>query len=403
MSARKAAYGIVILGWLLALGCSSEDGEGDGAASLPGDGAGGDPVTSGGDSNELSGGAPSAGTGGSPGSGGGLSPGVGGATSPTGGASNGVGGSADGNGGSPSPDTGCGSHKWACFPMPNIPTSGLPNPASYQDRGDGTIYDEVTGLLWEAEPPASEGSWDDALNYCESLSLGGMDDWRLPTRIEITTVLDYSRPGWSSEAFSSAAGGFHRSASDWILTINQQGAGAGTDFAWAFNMSDGIVSNAYSKVSGARYRCVRSGGSGEGPSEPAVEPENHYTSIEDDQVLDNYTGLTWQSADSDEVDHAGAVAYCEALDLGGHEWRLPSIRELATLVDEAKVAPSINEIYFPETKYGSRSNNWYWASDEDALSDAHWALNFDDGFTGTNKGAEGSWNHFTGGYARCVR
>jgi hypothetical protein len=286
--------------------------------------------------------------------------------------------------------------------MPSPSSSGLPHPASYTDGGDGTVLDHVTGLRWEGEPPSAAGSWDDAISYCDGLSLGGFDDWRLPTRIEVTSVLDYSEPGWSSEAFSSAAGGFHRTSSDWILTINQQGAGAGKDFAWAFNMGDGIVSNAYSKVSDARYRCVRSDGAGEEPSQAAVEPPNHYTLVEGD-VRDNYTGLIWEAGDSDSVDHAGALSYCANLALGGHSWRLPTIRELATLVDEAEVAPSINVTYFPDTKYGSRSNNWYWASDEDALSDAAWALNFDDGFTGTNKGASGSWNAFTAGYARCVR
>ena len=287
--------------------------------------------------------------------------------------------------------------------MPNPEGSHLPNPSSYTDEGGGTVSDNVTGLTWEASPPSTQGTWEDALSYCDGLSLGGFEDWRLPTRIEMTSVLDYSQPGWSNDAFSGASGGFHRTSSDWILTINQQGAGSGTDFAWAFNMSDGIVSNAYSKASDARYRCVRSSGTGEGPSEAALEPPNHYSSVAAGEVRDNYTGLIWQAAGSDEVDHEGALAYCAVLDLGGNSWRLPSIRELATLVDEAKVAPSINEDFFSDTKYGSRSNNWYWASDEDALSDAAWALNFDDGFTGTNKGAEGAWNYFTAGFARCVR
>jgi hypothetical protein len=287
--------------------------------------------------------------------------------------------------------------------MPNAAGSGLSNEASYTDLGDGTVQDEVTGLIWERDPPGDSGTWDAALAYCDGLELGGKGDWRLPTRIEITSVLDYAKPGWVEAAFPGAPGAFHRSASDWILTIDQIGAGAGTDFAWAFNMSDGIVSNAYSKASDARYRCVRSEGTGEGPSEPAVQPPNQYTAAAEGEVRDNYTGLVWEAGDSDEVDHEGALDYCADLDLGGHAWRLPSIRELATLVDEAKVGPAIDESVFPDTKYGSRSNNWYWAADADAQSDAHWALNFDDGFTGTNKGQSGSWNYFTGGFARCVR
>ena len=198
---------------------------------------------------------------------------------------------------------------------------------------------------------------------------------------------------------------FHKTSSDWILTIRQAGAGAGKDFAWAFNMSDGIVSNAYSKATAAALRCVRGGGEGEDPSEPAVAPPNQYDVISDDEVKDNYTNLIWQRRDSDALlTWEQAVQYCASLDLGQNTWRLPSIREISTLVDEALVAPAINRNMFPDTKYGARSENWYWASHQAVGREpAAWALNFDDGFTGFNIGAEGAWNYWTRGYARCVR
>jgi hypothetical protein len=100
---------------------------------------------------------------------------------------------------------------------------------------------------------------------------------------------------------------------------------------------------------------------------------------------------------------ADAKTYCAGLTTGGHAWRLPSIRELATLVDEAQVAPAINRTMFPSTKYGSKSNNWYWSSHQAAGMTAAWAINFDDGFTGFNAGASGAWNYFTGAWVRCVR
>lgn len=411
-SLRKA--GALFFAGFLSVSCGNSGGNEDEGGDLK---SGGTDQNSGG-ALGASGGGLLAGTGGDvagSGASGGQTSGSSGGTSPSGGGSNNGGsntggaltaaggGDGSGTGGSSPEDLDCGSHKWACWPMPNPESSGLPRPASYLPGGDGTVTDEVTGLLWEASPPSTDGTWEDALAYCDGLSLGGYEDWRLPTRIEVTSVLDYSRPGWSADAFSAATGGFHRTSSDWILTINQMGAGAGKDFAWAFNMSDGIVSNAYSKASAARYRCVRSDGEGEAPSEPAREPANHYTSLSSGEVRDNYTGLIWQAGESGALDHAAALTYCTSLELGGNSWRLPSMRELATLVDEAKVAPAINEEYFPGTKYGARSNNWYWSSDEDALSSAAWALNFDDGFTGTNKGAEGAWNYFTSGFARCVR
>jgi len=60
---------------------------------------------------------------------------------------------------------------------------------------------------------------------------------------------------------------------------------------------------------------------------------------------------------------------------------------------------------FPNTKYGSPSINWYWASHSAAgNASAAWAINFDDGFTGFNAGATSTdWNYFPTAWTRCVR
>jgi hypothetical protein len=237
------------------------------------------------------------------------------------------------------------------------------------------------------------------------LSLGGNSDWRVPTRVETESIMDWTRSPAIDAAFT-AVSGFHKTGSDWILTIRQAGAGSGTDFAWAFNFGDGIVSNAYSAATAARVRCVRGNGTGEAFADPAVAPPNQYTVISTDEVQDNYTGLIWQRTGnaSGLISWDQAVTYCSGLTIGGNTWRLPSVRELATLVDEAQVAPAINRTMFPSTQYGARSNNWYWASHAERNSTtAWWGLNFDDGFTGFNAGASGAWNYWTVAYAKCVR
>lgn len=298
----------------------------------------------------------------------------------------------------------CGSHKWACWPMPNPIGSGLPNEAVYTDNGD-SVTDDLTCLEWQKAAPAETFDWTEALAYCEGLSLNGADDWRLPTRIELTSIVDFTKsPAVDRTVFPDASGGFHKTASDWILTIRQQGAGAGTDFAWAFNLSDGIVSNAYSKANAASLRCVRGGGSGEGPSEPAVALPSHYSEVGSGEVEDNYTGLVWQVGNSEEtMPFAEAAGYCSALDLNGHSWRLPSIREAATLVDEARVAPAIDIDVFPDTESGR--GVYYWTSHVAVgrAETAGWGINFDDGFTGFNAGAADAWNYFPTAWVRCVR
>jgi hypothetical protein len=290
--------------------------------------------------------------------------------------------------------------------MPNPPGSGLPNPAHYTDLGDGTVRDDVTCLVWQKTVSASSYTVAAGRTYCASLGTG----WRLATRIELSSIDDFTQTGAKTDpALPGTPRAFYKSGSEWVLTTKQIGAGAGTDFGWAFNFSDGIVSNARSGATADRVRCVRGGGDGDldaAPGALAVAPPNQYTALATGEVQDNYTGLIWQqNYSAATMAWAGAANYCATLGLNGHTWRVPSIRELATLVDEAQVAPAINRTMFPNTKYGSKSNNWYWASALAAgQSTAAWAINFDDGFTGFNAGtATTDWNYFTAAWVRCVR
>jgi len=72
----------------------------------------------------------------------------------------------------------------------------------FVDNGDGTITDRATGLIWMQDDNGVGVLWQDALNYCETLSLGRADDWRLPNIKELHSVVDYSR---SPDATGSAA------------------------------------------------------------------------------------------------------------------------------------------------------------------------------------------------------
>lgn len=72
----------------------------------------------------------------------------------------------------------------------------------FVDNGDETITDNATGLTWTQNDSGQTLDWDGALNYCESLSLGGSDDWRLPNIKELHSLVDYSR---SPDTTDSAA------------------------------------------------------------------------------------------------------------------------------------------------------------------------------------------------------
>ncbi|KAA3663344.1 MAG: DUF1566 domain-containing protein [Chloroflexi bacterium] len=61
------------------------------------------------------------------------------------------------------------------------------------DNGNGTISDSATGLMWQQNDSGSGKIWSDALTYCETLSIGGHDDWRLPNAKALQSIVDYGR------------------------------------------------------------------------------------------------------------------------------------------------------------------------------------------------------------------
>jgi alpha-tubulin suppressor-like RCC1 family protein len=95
----------------------------------------------------------------------------------------------------------CLNPRWAEWPMPNGPAdvdAGAPNPATYVDNKDGTVTDSVTGLMWQQAVDPGTFSQPGAVEYCQTLTLAGHSDWRLPWRIELVSLLDYGRSGPST-------------------------------------------------------------------------------------------------------------------------------------------------------------------------------------------------------------
>jgi hypothetical protein len=75
---------------------------------------------------------------------------------------------------------------------------------SYKDNGDGTITDNVTGLMWEKlsqdgsiHDVNSTYAWSDAFDVkiaeLNTADFAGHDDWRLPNRRELESLVDADR------------------------------------------------------------------------------------------------------------------------------------------------------------------------------------------------------------------
>ncbi|BCS88672.1 protein kinase domain-containing protein [Pseudodesulfovibrio sediminis] len=61
----------------------------------------------------------------------------------------------------------------------------------FRKRGDGTVFDSATGLVWEQDGARYPLTWDRACAYVARFNRhahGGRTDWRLPTVDELTTL-----------------------------------------------------------------------------------------------------------------------------------------------------------------------------------------------------------------------
>lgn len=219
--------------------------------------------------------------------------------------------------------------------MPNAPLPGLPNPSSYDTGTPGVVVDRVTGLMWQRTLPNTFLTFRDAAKQCDGLTLAGHRDWRLPSRIELVSLIDTRRtqPSIDVDAFPGTP-------SDWFWTSSV--AADDPNAAWYVYFYFG-----YPKTDemGGRFsvRCVRS-------TRPARAALPRYQVTTRD-VLDVATGLRWQRAVAPKAaSFEAARDYCRRVDVGGkRRWRVPTLGELLTLIDERAPSPMIDPTAFPDT------------------------------------------------------
>ena len=82
------------------------------------------------------------------------------------------------------------------------------NVMSYTDNGDGTVTDNVTGLMWQKVDDNTLYNWYEAsgtvdatsnpggvADACGALTTGGHSDWRLPMKKELVSLVHYGLSG----------------------------------------------------------------------------------------------------------------------------------------------------------------------------------------------------------------
>ena len=264
------------------------------------------------------------------------------------------------SGGSPAESAG--------WPMPNPESAGLANPQRYSPRDDGAVLDEVTGLMWQRSVDVGPGEgggfvWPAAVSHCDALSLAGFEDWRLPTRLELVSLVDFTR---SEPAIDPVA--FPDTPTTW--TWSSSLAKDPTNFAWYVNFFFGYT-NTNDRVYSEQVRCVRT-------ADIVFSQSGARFELGTELVRDSRSGLTWQRGVSPErLSAAAADAYCQGLRLGNESgFRLPSMKELQTLVDERRLDPAIDGDAFPSTPSEQFWTSSRWADGADQA----WFVLFYDGY-----------------------
>ena len=247
---------------------------------------------------------------------------------------------------------------------------------------DGIVLDQNTGLVWEKNGQQTGGArnYADTWTACDNLARGGLSDWRVPSLAEFHSIVDFS------------------TAIPYVPTVLEDIAQS--DYWTSTTANAAYASNANVMVrlgsaadiypsdrSGSKFvRCVRG----------TALTQGSFVNNGNGTISDNATKLMWQQQDdATQRTWANALAYCEGLSLASKtDWRMPSRKELWTIIDPNRTNPAMNTGVFLGVQ------PWYYWSATRYLSSAGAV----DGMYGGNSWPSQPGLGMTGSYyTRCVR
>ena len=239
------------------------------------------------------------------------------------------------------------------------------NTPSYTNNGNGTITDNVTGLMWQ-QVDGGEMTFENAITYCNNLTLGGLSGWRLPTPIEAYSILNHqnSNPAINTTFFTLTT------AEYWWTSVFENNS---TTKVWCTNSGGGIGNHPKIETISAggtkkfHARAVRN-------INTPTTITNHFTDNGDGTITDNLTQLVWQKIPNANIfTWEQAISYAEGLTIGTNsDWRLPNIKELQSINNELATNPSVFAPYFSSVGVhnfwsstslpNQTTKAWYWST-----------------------------------------
>ncbi len=256
------------------------------------------------------------------------------------------------------------------------------NSPSYTDNGDGTITDNVTGLMWE-QSMGEKISFDEASTKATISTLGEHTDWRVPTIKELyslilftgsvqgaTTIKKFIDTNYFDQPLGNTSLGEREiDAQTWSSTEYVGRTMNNDETVFGVNFIDGRIKGypKYKQGAGVAntmyFRMVR------GNTEYG---KNNFVDNGDGTVSDLATGLMWQQNDnSTGMDWEDALSYAQNLKLANQtDWRLPNAKELQSIVDYSRSlqttnSPAIDAVFncTPITDpNGTLNYGFYWTS-----------------------------------------
>ena len=113
------------------------------------------------------------------------------------------------------------------------------------------VTDATTELVWEKAPSASGMTWEQALAYCENQATDGYGDWRLPSVMELRTLVAYGQinPAIDTTKFQETG----------VTYWTGSTCDGYPDLAWSVDFASGVSANGDKTSNSSHARCVRGG------------------------------------------------------------------------------------------------------------------------------------------------